>query len=391
MMQRPRSERSNEVPMDFQFTSRPNVDVVPVWKAPATPLKRTHTDMNPPSTPSAVPTFGTNPSVPFIFQSPPPKSPYVHAWAPPENFSPEKAFPQEEIRDVDMAEPSPPKPQDTGTDGRRTMALGAVRRVYRSRQKARNRAHGYANEEDSEASLASDDGSDDERLSSRRPRVQKLSHHYTLNVPSPVQPKTDTPYILLGYLQFFFNLSLVFLFLYLLVQFILTVQRDVGHRITEHSMDIIQDISNCAAHFKANLCGSNPVPAMLQQCGRWETCMNRDPTVVGRAKVGAELIAEVINGFVEPISWKTLAFTLSSLAFMTIFVNSLLSLFRSRLSATAEQAPVQQQQVYPLPPSTPYPPQLSRVGWRPDSWEDTPFQMSNRRRRLENGAAAKIS
>ena len=34
--------------------------------------------------------------------------------------------------------------------------------------------------------------------------------------------------------------------------------------------------------------------------------MNRDPTKVGRAKVGAELIAEVVNGFVEPISWKTL-------------------------------------------------------------------------------------
>ncbi len=34
--------------------------------------------------------------------------------------------------------------------------------------------------------------------------------------------------------------------------------------------------------------------------------MNRDPSIVGRAKVGAELIAEVVNGFVEPISWKTL-------------------------------------------------------------------------------------
>ena len=32
------------------------------------------------------------------------------------------------------------------------------------------------------------------------------------------------------YLQFFFNLSLVLVFLYLLVQFILTVQRDVEHR-----------------------------------------------------------------------------------------------------------------------------------------------------------------
>ncbi len=40
MAQSPRSERSTEAPMDFQFTSRPNVDVVPVWKTPATPVKR---------------------------------------------------------------------------------------------------------------------------------------------------------------------------------------------------------------------------------------------------------------------------------------------------------------------------------------------------------------
>lgn len=39
-----------------------------------------------------------------------------------------------------------------------------------------------------------------------------------------------------SYLQFFFNLSLVLVFLYLLVQFILTVQRDVEHRISEYSM-----------------------------------------------------------------------------------------------------------------------------------------------------------
>jgi hypothetical protein len=38
------------------------------------------------------------------------------------------------------------------------------------------------------------------------------------------------------YLQFFFNSALVVLFLYLLLQFILTVQRDVEHRISEYSM-----------------------------------------------------------------------------------------------------------------------------------------------------------
>jgi hypothetical protein len=38
------------------------------------------------------------------------------------------------------------------------------------------------------------------------------------------------------YLQFFFNLSLILVFLYLLIQFILTVQRDVEQRISEYSL-----------------------------------------------------------------------------------------------------------------------------------------------------------
>lgn len=34
--------------------------------------------------------------------------------------------------------------------------------------------------------------------------------------------------------------------------------------------------------------------------------MQRDTTGVGRARVVAETIGEVVNSFVEPISWKTL-------------------------------------------------------------------------------------
>ena len=63
----------------------------------------------------------------------------------------------------------------------------------------------------------------------------------------------------------------------------------------------------CATRYKQSFCGTQYVaPDMLSKCADWETCMNRDPTTIGRAKVSAELIAEVINGFVEPISWKTL-------------------------------------------------------------------------------------
>lgn len=63
----------------------------------------------------------------------------------------------------------------------------------------------------------------------------------------------------------------------------------------------------CALHYQNNRCSDpNIIPAAIQLCSDWEACMNRDPAIVGRARVGAELIAEVVNGFVEPISWKTL-------------------------------------------------------------------------------------
>ena len=343
--------------MDFEYTSRPSSSTPPVWAAngngPTTPKKRTwHTNrcLNIPNilsgplgetvTPTSpfpgtphTPTFGRMHNVPFVMNVPAPQTPQVHAWNP------------HEMRDIDMVDASPPQPstrdQDENDDregSARKIATGGLVRVFKSRQKQRAKsrlATTQAQVEDEESEAES------EQEGIVTPITQNTSNHYTLNIPGPVAPRSDTPYVLLGYvtcnytktvifsvhryLQFFFNSSLVLLFLYLLVQFILTVQRDVEHRISEYSMgkclppfhrqnkclrfiliiDIVQEIAQCAIHFRDNRC-ENPLPAMVHQCGVWDTCMNRDPTKVGRAKVGAELIAEVINGFVEPISWKTL-------------------------------------------------------------------------------------
>lgn len=337
--------------MDFQFTSRPSSNTKPVWanNNPNTPRKRPFDDLQPTSQPPQTPIFGENRNVPFIFQAPVLQTPPVHPWVPPINFSPQKAFPVQELRDVDMSELSPPKPEasEKEKENGRTVATGALRRVFNSRQKARTKTQhavslrdevGYGSEEEM-------DGDADHV----GPVTRNTSNHYTLNMPANPAPRADTPQVLLGYLQFFFNLSLVMVFLYLLVQFILTVQRDVEHRISEYSMDIVQEIGMCATQYRNNLCDNNPVPAMIQQCASWKTCMDRDPTMVGRARVGAELIADVINGFVEPISWKTLVFTLTSLTFLTIFVNSLFSLYRSRYEGGHGQAR------YPVPPMGQFP------------------------------------
>ncbi|KAJ7771949.1 Di-sulfide bridge nucleocytoplasmic transport domain-containing protein [Mycena maculata] len=410
-----RSQRSTDAPMDFEYTNRPNTK--PVWAAsgsseedPTTPKKRSHADLNPP-TPLHNPTFGQNQNIPFIFQTPPRQTaPAPYPWAPPPNFSPAKAFPQPasapESSDIDMREASPPKPEADAAmvspEGGRKVAKGGMRRVLKSRMKSALSMSTLPERwEDRDPYSDSDDEADS---AGQLARATSTSNHYTLNMPSPAAPQSDMPYILLGYLQFFFNLSLILLFLYLVVQFILTVQRDVADRISEYSMDIVQDIAMCALQHRNNLC-ENPLPAMAHQCAIWATCMARDPTIVGRAKVGAEMIAEVVNGFVEPISWKTLAFTLTSLSFLTLFINALLSLYRSRHQPHAQVPPAVAHGQFPIAPTvhpahapphfggflSPAPtPSWGRAGavrsWVAQEEAETP----TRRRRLDGGGAVKI-
>jgi hypothetical protein len=221
----------------------------------------TFNDLNPPtptfpSSPHT--TFGSNQNVPFIFHSPTPKTPRIHDWTPPPNFSPSKAFPsvlpfQPETNDVDMVEISPPKAEVKEGEGGRAVAFGGMRRVFRARQKARGSQNAVTpSREGREGDTSESESGDEEGNMLSRP-TQNLSHHYTLNMSTAPTSHSDMPYILLGYatcqiwrtaalilfhsyLQFFFNLSLILLFLYLALQFILTVQRDVEKRISEYSM-----------------------------------------------------------------------------------------------------------------------------------------------------------
>lgn len=80
--------------------------------------------------------------------------------------------------------------------------------------------------------------------------------------------------------------------------------------------DVVQEIKACSVLYKNNFCEGNIVPHMFQPCGEWETCMNRDPSKIGRARIGAQLLAEIVNAFVENISWKTFVSTLLIFQFL---------------------------------------------------------------------------
>lgn len=129
-------------------------------------------------------------------------------------------------------------------------------------------------------------------------------------------------YLVFRYLQFFFNLSLVVGFLYLSYCFVRAVQKDVEQKIVENTLgetfyssarpaltsitETLQEISACERLYADNYCADKPAPYMVMQCEEWRACMKRDASIVGRTRLLAELIGEVINSFMEPISWRTL-------------------------------------------------------------------------------------
>jgi hypothetical protein len=115
------------------------------------------------------------------------------------------------------------------------------------------------------------------------------------------------PTLISGYVQVFFNLSILALILHLLLIFVQTVHRDVAMKSMEYSSGIEQEIFACGRLWKENRCERDQrVPAMEKICGEWEVCMNKDPRDVGKLKIGAETVAEVLNNLIEPLSTKTM-------------------------------------------------------------------------------------
>lgn len=117
------------------------------------------------------------------------------------------------------------------------------------------------------------------------------------------------PRILSYYAQFAFNLTLAFLTLYVIVAFLLAIRSDVIRASDEESSRILAEMAVCARNFVENRCSGEDgrrLPALEAVCDNWERCMNQDPAKVGRAKVSAQTLAEIFNGFIEPISLKTM-------------------------------------------------------------------------------------
>ncbi|KAG8734639.1 hypothetical protein FRC12_018435 [Ceratobasidium sp. 428] len=275
------------------------------------------------------------------------------------------SMPAPELPDISMdsvdLEPSPTKPVERPSSPPKAQVLdsssgsenGALVQTYRRTSRKPSNRIKRRSRRAASAALGETDSAGDVTEEDTYRRPMTLSNHYTMHVnapgtaAAPVSPYA--PHMLLGYVRVFFNSALILGLLYIITMIVVTVRRDIEDKVATYTGENAAEIQDCTSKYLLNKCGPELVsPHMKQFCDEWERCMQRDASVVGRTRVAAETLAEVVNGFVDPITWKTLGFSVSTLLLIFLVLNASASFVRPRLPA--ETQPSHGAVPYPYPP-----------------------------------------
>lgn len=145
------------------------------------------------------------------------------------------------------------------------------------------------------------------RIESPSKAPQTITHnHLTINeVGSRSETSTSTPRVLLVYLQLLFNASLVALSMHFVLSFFRIMRKDVDCQLEVQRKQLQQEIDICTNEYHSNHCYplAERTKFMEQHCIDWERCMNRQ---LSKSKIWAETFAEVMNGFMDAISLRTM-------------------------------------------------------------------------------------
>lgn len=139
----------------------------------------------------------------------------------------------------------------------------------------------------------------------------------------------DAPSIIAKYLQVFFNAIILSGCLYMLYSFYATIRADVDRASQDAMSELIVEMTGCKQQFVENGCASpTRVPYLDNICNQWAECMNKDPAVVNRARLSAHTFAEIFNSFVEPISLKTMVFSILVVGIALFINNATFTIYR---------------------------------------------------------------
>lgn len=148
---------------------------------------------------------------------------------------------------------------------------------------------------------------------------------------------SNIPYVLSLYLQLIFNMIILISLSYFIIIFVRTIRSDINNKTELYVSDLLQEISKCSREFYRNKCNTNIPPVLETKCTDWSKCMNRDPQLLGKSKITAEILADILNGFVKPISWKTIFFIITIVFGSLIITNLAFNTYRHSSNVKVDQ------------------------------------------------------
>lgn len=121
----------------------------------------------------------------------------------------------------------------------------------------------------------------------------------------------ELPHIISWWAQMVVSSVVMAAIVYIAYSFWAAIRRDVDLKADELSQDLLREIGLCSEAFMEHQCMDRAKLGnkFKTLCDDWETCMKQDHRAVGRAKISASTWAEILNGFVEPLSGKIIVRT----------------------------------------------------------------------------------
>ncbi|KIV90114.1 hypothetical protein PV10_07455 [Exophiala mesophila] len=363
--------RGTESPMDFEWQAHGPVDPTsPFHKhiMDAQAKKRTHREFESPKKP-AFPALREPNNQPYFFSNAPPTPTTTSPFRASSFTTPRKPFDIDFSSGPENSSPLAPTDNDDTPDGkplpyefksspvkekkrnslfgfygrfapspgrgeiRKPTSDAIAKRIHKKRRKAQkfDRQLVLGRRE-------SADDSDDEPLPSpthdKKPPVQEVGWMTGLFTFLHTYP--DAPSIIAKYLQVFFNAAILSACLYMLWSFYATIRADVDRASDDAMAEVLAEMATCSKNYIENRCAADTrLPALETVCTNWELCMNRDPSAVKRARLSAHTFAEIFNSFVEPISLKTMLFTITMVVVGLLVNNWTFTSFRRQQESYA--------------------------------------------------------
>lgn len=152
----------------------------------------------------------------------------------------------------------------------------------------------------------------------------------------------SAPYVLSLYLQLFINAVVVFTLIAAAAILFAKVRTDIAHQNSEYASAHSIQVARCAREFLLNKCPQDPLdpvrPSIASRCDELRKCRDSAPTRLGGAKVAAETLGIIIDGFFKPLSYKLLIFMVLMPLATILIINA--GLYRCRASINPNSSEV---------------------------------------------------